>query len=273
MINKAIILAAGMGTRLKPLTLSNHKCLTKVNGTPILFNALENLRHAGVDETLLVVGYLSDAIKEAVGENYNGMKISYAENLVYDRTNTSYSLLLGLQNLGEYDSLLLLEGDVFFERSLMDRLLMDSHDNMTVLEGYRPDLDGSFAERDRDGYVIDWTHKSMREAGYTLENKYKTVNIHRFGKAFVETNLYPELERSCSEKQGKEPIENVMRSIVRNDNKAVYGLLTGICRWYEIDDLKDLAEAERIFKEAQNEGDKRNLGKKISKVYRSIPQH
>ena len=56
MIRKAIILVAGMGTRLKPLTLSNHKCLTKVNGTPILFNALENLRRAGVDETLLVVG-------------------------------------------------------------------------------------------------------------------------------------------------------------------------------------------------------------------------
>ena len=249
MIRKAIILVAGMGTRLKPLTLSNHKCLTKVNGTPILFNALENLRRAGVDETLLVVGYLADAIKDTVEENYNGMKISYVENPVYAQTNTSYSLLLGLQGLGGYDSLLLLEGDVYFEKPLMDRLLADPHDNATVLERYRPDLDGSFVETDRDGYVIDWTHKSMREEGYTLEDKYKTVNIHRFEKLLVDKHLYPALERSCSEKQGKEPIENVMRGIVRNNHRAVYGVLTDGCRWYEIDDLKDLAEAERIFEE------------------------
>ena len=249
MIKKAIILAAGMGTRLKPLTLSNHKCLTKVNGTPILFNTLENLRHVGVDETLLVVGYLSDAIKETVGENYNGMKISYAENPAYAQTNTSYSLLIGLQELNGYDSLLILEGDVFFEKSLMDRLLADSHDNATVLEGYRQDLDGSFVETDQEGYVIDWTHKSMREEGYTLEDKYKTVNIHRFKKAFVEMSLYPALECSCSDKQGKDPIENVMRSIVRNDHKAVYGVIAEGCRWYEIDDLGDLEKAETIFKE------------------------
>ena len=249
MTKKAIILAAGMGTRLKPLTLSNHKCLTKVNGTPILFNALENLRYAGADETLLVVGYLSDAIKETVGKEYNGMKISYAENPVYDRTNTSYSLLLGLQRLGGYDSLLLLEGDVFFEKALMDRLLADPHGNATVLEGYRPDLDGSFVETGRDGYVIDWTHKSMREEGYTLEDKCKTVNIHRFEKLFVETYLYSALMRSCSEKQGKEPIENVMRNIVRNNHSAVFGVMAEGCRWYEIDDQKDLEEAERIFKE------------------------
>lgn len=249
MTKKAIILVAGMGTRLKPLTLSNHKCLTKVNGTPILFNALDNLKNIGIEETLLVVGYLSNAIKETVGESYNGMKISYAENSLYAQTNTSYSLLLGLQNLGGYDTLLILEGDVFFEKSLIYRLLTDPRDNATVLERYRPDLDGSFVEKDHDGYVIDWTHKSMREEGYTLEDKYKTVNIHRFGKIFVDLHLYPALMQSCSEKQGKEPIENVMRDIVRNNHRAIYGVMTEGSRWYEIDDLKDLAEAERIFKE------------------------
>lgn len=248
MNRKAILLVAGMGTRLKPLTLCNHKCLTKVNGTPIIFNALENLQLSGVDETLLVVGYLGDAVKKAVGNDYKGMKVSYVKNAAYARTNTSASLLLGLQTIGGYDSLLILEGDVFFEKKLMDRLLADTHSNVTLLERYRSDLDGSFVERDLEGYVVDWTHKSMREAGYTLEDKYKTVNVHRFGKAFVETDLYPALVSSCSEKQGKEPIENIMRNIVRNDHKAVYGLLTGGCRWYEIDDLKDLAEAERIFK-------------------------
>lgn len=249
MERKAIILVAGMGTRLKPLTLSCHKCLTKVNGVPILFNTLESLCRAGVAETVLVVGYMAKTLKDAVGSDYGGMKITYAENTDYARTNTSYSLLLGLQAVNGYDSLLVLEGDVLFEHSLMNLLLAEPHRNVTMLEQYRPDLDGSFVQMDEDGYVVDWTHKSMREPGYTLEDKYKTVNIHRFEKVFVEKVLLPFLLKSCDEVQGKEPFETIMRGIVRKDHRAVYGILAKGYKWYEIDDQNDLAAAESVFKE------------------------
>jgi choline kinase len=58
MKRKAIILVAGMGTRLKPRTDNTHKCLTEVNGCKILVNALTQLKNNSVDETILVVGYL-----------------------------------------------------------------------------------------------------------------------------------------------------------------------------------------------------------------------
>lgn len=248
MERKAVILAAGMGTRLKPLTLTTHKCMTRVNGVPILTRALECLRAADCREAALVVGYLADQIREEVGTSRAGLRLRYVENPVYAETNTSYSLQLGLEAAGDFDSLLVLEGDVFFEEALLRRLVRDPHDNATLLETYHPPLDGTFAERDEEsGYVRDWTHKSAREAGYTLEDKYKTINIHKFGRRFTEETLLPEARRVCEESAGREPLETVMRRIVRRDGRAVYGLASGGLKWAEIDDTRDLALAEALF--------------------------
>lgn len=69
-MKKAIILVAGKGTRLQPRTLSTHKCLTEVNGTPILKNALTMLDKEGISEVVLVVGYLADQIRETMGSRF-----------------------------------------------------------------------------------------------------------------------------------------------------------------------------------------------------------
>lgn len=246
---KAIILAAGMGTRLKPLTLTSHKCMTKVNGTPIIHNALNCLKSIGVKEVEIVVGYLAEEIRNTLGDSFDTVKLNYTINDIYSETNTSYSLKLGLETAKNYDRLFVLEGDVFFSLALLERLADDRHENATLLEKYNPALDGTFAQVDESGYVIDWTHKSMREPGYTLEDKYKTINLHKFGKAFVESCLYPSVEKTCRKTQGKDPLENVMRSIVRKDQRAVYGLDSAGIKWFEIDDCKDLAIAEELFRE------------------------
>lgn len=251
METKAIILAAGMGTRLKPLTLTSHKCMTKVNGIPIIYNALNCLKSIGVREVEIVVGYLAEKIKHALGDSFDTVKLNYVVNDIYSETNTSYSLKLGLEKTENYDKLFVLEGDVFFSLSLLERIADDRHDNATLLEKYNPALDGTFAEVDESSYVMDWTHKSMREPDYTLEDKYKTINIHKFSKAFVETFLYPSVKESCRKTGGKDPLENVMRTIVRKDKRAVYGLGSGGNKWFEIDDCKDLAIAEELFRKEQ----------------------
>lgn len=249
MKREAIILVAGMGTRLKPLTLTTHKCLTKVNGTVILYNALDNLSKLGVQKVSLVTGYLANTIEEAVGEEYKGMKVSYVSNDIFDETNTSYSMLKGLGNTGDYDELFILEGDVFFSGEIFEKLVNDVHSNGTLLEPYREDLDGTFVELDSDGYVIDWTHKSMRPDDYDVRTKYKTINLHKFQKQFVEDVLLPHTRISCDSENGKEPLENIMREIVRNNKKEIFGVLSDGLKWFEIDDVNDLHIAEQIFSE------------------------
>ncbi len=71
----------------------------------------------------------------------------------------------------------------------MDDLLCCKENNITVLETYNPDLDGTFVELGEDNFVIDWTHKTHRNADYIVEDKYKTVNIHKFSEQFVSSVL------------------------------------------------------------------------------------
>ncbi len=143
---EAVILVAGLGSRLKPMTESAPKCLTQVNGVPILANMLNILSGAGIRDATLVVGYLGYTVKSFAGSVWQGMNLHYAENPIYDRTNTTYSLLLALKIMDtESYNVLVLEGDVFFEKTLMDKFVADPAVNKTVLASYSPPMEGSFA--------------------------------------------------------------------------------------------------------------------------------
>ena len=107
---KAMILAAGMGTRLHPITKSIPKCLVPVNSKPILEHQFEALLLAGIRDVVLVVGHLAELLSEKYGSSYGGMNIHYVENRQYDRTNNIYSLWLARQHLNS--QVLLLEGDL-----------------------------------------------------------------------------------------------------------------------------------------------------------------
>lgn len=246
MKREAIILAAGMGTRLKPLTENNHKCLTEVQGVPILINTLEILSRNNFSKVILVVGYLQELIRQRIGCSYKDMKIEYAVNEKYMQTNTSYSLKLGLDKYSGDGNLFIFEGDVFFEEALLEDFINMAEKNATVLEKYNTLLDGTFVTLDSSAIVAAWTHKSKRPEGYMVEDKYKTVNIHKFDSLFVKQVLYPHVEKVVKKTDGKEPLETVMDNIVHDGGKIVGFILSGQ-RWFEIDDLNDLKHAEEVF--------------------------
>ena len=125
---KAVILAAGFGTRLRPLTDLRPKPLVEVNGVSILHNALRNLEAVGVKDVTIVVGYRKDAIQYACGRQFGGLEISYVESTLFDKTGSAYSLWLAREALLRGDAYLL-EGDVFFEDDALRRLRDDATDN------------------------------------------------------------------------------------------------------------------------------------------------
>jgi histidinol-phosphate/aromatic aminotransferase/cobyric acid decarboxylase-like protein/choline kinase len=246
---KAIILAAGLGNRLKPLTDSVPKCLTEVGGTSILANALECLDRSPVEEAVLVVGYLAEWIREFGGSRHGRLKIRYVENDRYGQTGTAASLLLAFKDLGTVETpVLVLEGDVFFEQAVLDSLVAHGGENVTVVEKYHPALDGTFTAVDGESFVSGWWHASRRPRGFVLEDKFKTVNLHRFSPAFVRETLVPALERVTADSRGEAPMEFAMEEIVGRNGKLIQALETGGARWCEIDDLDDLERAERLFR-------------------------
>lgn len=242
---KAIILIAGLGTRLSPLTNTMPKCLTEINGKSIIANMLEKLEQNHIEETILVIGYLGNKIKKTIGKKFGNMKVSYIENDIYDKTNNSYSLWLAIKNLDE--PLLILEGDVFFENKLLKELLDDERENITAVEKYNPHLDGTFVDVAEDGIVKSWIHKKDRPQGFTIEDKFKTINIHKFSKNFIRNQIIPILKKHIEETQGKEPIEFIFKEIIKNGGKIqAYDAYS--IKWFEIDDQKDLKKTEEIFR-------------------------
>ena len=114
----AVILAAGEGTRLLPFTLNKPKCLVEVNGVPIIYRALSAIKSAGIEKAIIVDGYRGEVLRAECGTDYEGVHLSYIRNDIYKTTNSMYSLKMGLE-LVDGDALVI-EGDVFFENSIID---------------------------------------------------------------------------------------------------------------------------------------------------------
>ena len=94
MIKSAIVLAAGFGSRLMPLTKDRPKCLVPVGGIPIVFRTLDILERLGVEEAVMVLGHKEEAVRAALGDQRGKVSIRYVINEEYGITNTMYSLLL-----------------------------------------------------------------------------------------------------------------------------------------------------------------------------------
>ncbi len=91
-VRRAVILAAGKGNRLQPLTTHVPKCLIEVGGEPLLERALHALASQGVAEAVIVIGYKGDAVRERIGSCFAGVDIRYVEAPDFETTNNIRSL-------------------------------------------------------------------------------------------------------------------------------------------------------------------------------------
>lgn len=114
---KAIILAAGQGSRLRPITDDRPKCLVSLAGRTLLDYQVAALRAAGADEVVVVTGYRADQI-EALGH-------ATRHNPAYDRTNMVASLMCAEDVLREGDDVLLSYGDIVYLPGIARALAAD----------------------------------------------------------------------------------------------------------------------------------------------------
>ena len=122
----AVILAAGPGSRLLPHTANAPKCLTAIGGFPILQYQLAALRQCGIEDVVIVVGYLSDHIRGFVRE-----PVTYVENIDYASTNSSHSLWLARERLR--DGYVHLNSDLLFEPAMLRALLDAPAENAVIV--------------------------------------------------------------------------------------------------------------------------------------------
>lgn len=241
----AIILAAGLGSRLRPLTDTRPKPLVEVHGTPILHNALANLAALGVTETTIVVGYRKDDIMASCGDTFDGMNIIYVESSVFERTGSAYSLWLARDTLLKGD-IFLLEGDVFFEKSALTRLL-DHEGNVAALDVFDEMMSGSAVILSDDGQVREF-RMNQSSADPSAEPLYKTINLFRFGADTLRDHLVPRLDDLVASGGSKAYVEQVLAGLIADGGLRIKSALCDDLRWFEIDSTADLCVAERIFR-------------------------
>ena len=110
---KIIVLAAGEGSRLRPLTNEVPKCMVKVNGKSIIDYQLDCCKQLGLDDIVIVKGYLSEVLQR---EN-----VSFIVNERYDETNMVYSLFCAEEHMD--DDIIIVYGDIVFRPEILKKLV------------------------------------------------------------------------------------------------------------------------------------------------------
>ena len=242
---QAIILAAGMGKRLKELTQDNTKCMVKVNGVTLIDRMLHQIEKRELSRIVVVVGYKGELLKEYIDSLGIKTPIVYVENEIYNKTNNIYSLALAKDYLCQDDTLLF-ESDLIFEDSLIDALLDDPRDTLALVDKYQSWMDGTCVKLTDDDAIAEFIPGAKFNFN-EVDDYYKTVNIYKFSKHFSKTHYVPFLDAYTKALGDNEYYEQVLRVIAMLDDPVIRGKRLNGQLWYEIDDVQDLDIATSMF--------------------------
>lgn len=226
---RAILLAAGMGTRLRPLTLTTPKSLVSVNGQPMLERQIEFLQEKGIDEIIVVTGYLHEKF-EYLKEKYN---VKLIHNDKFDKYNNIYTMYLVKEYLSDS---YVIDADVYLNRNFIDENIKAS----TYFSGYKT------------GFTNEW------KLQYNGNNKVYDIEVGD-GEGFILSGI-----SYWSKSDGKKIVEELEKVVNSNDfhdlywddivksnisNLDVYIRKINNDDSFEIDSLEDLKFVENILNE------------------------
>ena len=248
---QAIILAAGMGKRMKELTANQTKCMVKVNGIRLIDRMLEQLDSRGLDRIVIVVGYAGQNLMAHVQSLNVRTPIVFVNNPVYDRTNNIYSLMLAKDWLCRDDTLLF-ESDLIFEDTVLDQLISDPRPSLALVDKYESWMDGTCVKLHEDD-TIDAFVPGKQFSFEDIPEYYKTVNIYKFSRDFSVHQYVPFLSAYVEALGNNEYYEQVLRVITMLEGSELRAKRLSGQKWYELDDIQDLDIAESMFNPDEEE--------------------
>lgn len=196
---KAIILAAGMASRLRPLTLTTPKSLLKVGERSLLQRSMDALIANGVKEFCIVTGYLHEMIEDFVKNQYaDSIKVTFIYNKVYETTNNIYSLWLA-RPFAEGEEVLLLDSDLLYDPQIVARVLATDAPNVLTLIRHELGEEEMKVVTDAQGSI-----KEISKTCNPADAAGESLGIEKMGVAYTKA-LYKELEPMMNE----EHLENV----------------------------------------------------------------
>jgi len=242
---QAIILAAGMGKRLKELTRDNTKCMVKVNGVTLIERMLRQIERENVSRIVIVTGYEGQKLREYIDTLGIKTPIVFIDNPIYDKTNNIYSLALASEQLCEDDTLLF-ESDLIFEDAVLDELVNDPRETLALVDKYEAWMDGTCVKLNDDD-TIEAFVPGKKFVFEEIPEYYKTANLYKFSRDFSRNYYVPFLKAYEKALGENEYYEQVLRVITMLDEPVIKAKRLSGQKWYEIDDIQDLDIATSIF--------------------------
>ncbi|MEM1141517.1 MAG: aminotransferase class I/II-fold pyridoxal phosphate-dependent enzyme [Pseudomonadota bacterium] len=242
---QVLILAAGLGRRLDPLTQSTPKCLVPVNDTPIIVNALKILTQYPLERIVIVIGHLGEQVQRALGPSFAGVPIEYVVNPHADSTNNIYSLWLAKAFL--CSDTILMECDVYFQPAVIRPLMTGPIENTALVDRFQPHMDGTVVEIDEHGSIHRMIPSTEQAEGFGYADTYKTVNIYSFQGSYLEQVFRPALDNYIARHGSDIYYELVIAALIESGSTAIRTSLVNQAEWIEIDDFVDLERAEILF--------------------------
>ncbi len=236
----AVLLAAGRGARLRPLTDTRPKCLLEAAGTPLLTRMVDMLLARDVARITVVDGYRGGMIRAALGERFPGAAFRFVRNADWESTNNAYSLHLA--RFPEAGPMLLLDTDLLFQPEVLDRMMEDPHPNRIALR-----TRGGWGEEEMkvrltgDGLVAGLGKDIPPD-----EAAGESLDIEVFSAAFTR-KLFTALDRRVASGEGRHEFYEAAFGEVIGAGEPVHAVDLGGLACMEIDTAEDLALAERAF--------------------------
>jgi len=233
---KAVILAAGCATRLRPHSDDTPKTLLPVAGVPILRRTIASLLRCGIDQFVIGTGYLEYMVRDAVGRWFPGLDVTYVTNPDFRTTNNAYSLSLLRPHL-ERDAFLLLDGDVVFDVAVVERLLERGPDCLAVRSVGQIGLEEVKVTADQEDRVLAiGKHVPVRGA------MGESVGIELFSAA-TSRRLFAALDERIHHRGLVNEYYEASFQQVIDEGVTLFGVDIGSLYATEIDTIEDLLAA------------------------------
>jgi len=237
---QVIILAAGLGSRMRSMTNSTPKTLIKVKDKPLLKFIMNSIDKKFCSEIIVVVGYKAEKIKKYLGNKNKNIKIRYIYNPIYFKTNSTYSMWLASPYFKK--NILIINADTIFEKKILSLLINSKFQNALAIDDHidipLPD-EAMKATINRHKRIINVSKKipAKRTDG-------DAIGIYKFNSLGINF-LKKELNNLVKKNNTKNLFTLAVKNILNRVN--IYAVSTNKAKWIEIDDIKDLKKARKIF--------------------------
>ncbi len=239
-VSTALLLAAGTGSRLRPLTNNIPKCLAKVNDAPILEHLVQCLHQYDFKRLVVIVGHLEHSIRDLLKKIAGTITVEFIVSPLYETTNNIYSLWLAREIIQE--PFMLIESDLIFTPPLLEDMLVPDR---IAISHILPWMKGSTVTiSDHPPHYVTELHINPNKNinGTT----YKTVNIYSLSQQSWH-RITRRLDSYISAGKVNVYYETVFREMIVNGGLDLECVFFDKAFWYEIDTMHDLREGARIF--------------------------